>query len=108
MVIITTKHAIPLTGVIYLWNLNAHSMSYQRKKPIPENQQRVLFVIGKKVRELRKSKGLSVEKFCSKYNLARIAYTNLEAGQNFHMTTLLTIIDCHPEVGSLKNFFQDI
>lgn len=83
-------------------------MTYDRKKTIPDNQQAILTAIGRKIHDLRKGSGLSLEKFCVENKLPRISYSNLEAGRNFQMTTLLTIIEKHPEVKSLADFFSDI
>jgi transcriptional regulator with XRE-family HTH domain len=81
---------------------------YERKKPIPENQQAILASIGGKIFELRKGTNLSIERFCVKNDIPRISYSNLEAGKNFQMTTLLKIIESHPDVKSLRDFFSDI
>jgi len=83
-------------------------MAHERKKTIPENQQEILKAIGNKIRDLRKSTGFSIERFCVKNDIPRISYTNLEAGKNFQMTTLLKIIESHPAVNSLSEFFKDI
>jgi len=83
-------------------------MAYQRKNPIPERHQEILDVIGKKILDLRKSKGLSIERFCAKNDIPRISYSNLESGKNFHMTTLFKVLDAHPEIKSLESFFKGL
>lgn len=83
-------------------------MAYKRKNPISDKDQRVLRSIGNKIYELRKGTDLSLERFCSKNDIPRISYTNLEAGKNFHMTTLLKVLDAYPEVKSLESFFAGI
>lgn len=83
-------------------------MAYTRKNPIPDQQQKILDAIGKKILELRRSTELSLERFCAKNDIPRISYSNLESGKNFHMTTLLTVLDAHPNVKSLENFFKDL
>lgn len=83
-------------------------MAYTRKNPIPDQQQEILDAIGKKVLELRRSTELSLERFCAKNDIPRISYSNLESGKNFHMTTLLTVLDAHPEVKSLEKFFKGL
>ena len=83
-------------------------MVYERINPIPEKHQAVLDVIGKKIIDLRNTTGLSIERFCSKNEIPRISYSNLEAGRNFHMTTLLKVLDAHPEVKSLNSFFSGL
>jgi len=83
-------------------------MAHERKKHIPENQQEILLAIGKRILELRRETGLSIERFCVKHDLPRITYSNIESGKNFHMTTLLAIIEAHPDVKSLADFFKDI
>lgn len=83
-------------------------MNYERINPIPDGHQEVLDAIGKKIRELRKPTGLSIERFCAKNDIPRISYSNLESGRNFHMTTLLKVLDAHPNIKSLSNFFKSL
>jgi hypothetical protein len=83
-------------------------MVYERINPIPEQHQAVLDAIGKKILDLRNTTGLSIERFCAKNEIPRISYSNLEAGRNFHMTTLLKVLDAHPEVNSLNSFFSGL
>lgn len=83
-------------------------MRYERKSPISEQHQHVLLAIGTRIHELRKKTGLSVERFCSKNDIPRISYTNLESGRNFHMTTLLKVLDAYSEVKSLGDFFKSV
>jgi hypothetical protein len=80
-------------------------MVYERINPISHHHQLLLDAIGKKVLDLRKTTGLSIERFCAKNDIPRISYSNLESGKNFHMTTLLKVLDAHPEVKSLNSFF---
>ena len=83
-------------------------MSYERKNPLPEEHQVILTAIGKKVQDLRKTTGLSIERYCVKNDIPRISYANLEAGKNFHMSTLLKVLSSHSEVKSLGQFFEGI
>lgn len=83
-------------------------MVYERKNPIPKAHQDILNAIGKKVQNLRQGTGLSIERYCVKYDIPRISYTNLQSGKNFHMSTLLKVISSHPEVKSLSKFFEGI
>jgi len=83
-------------------------MVYERKTPISKEDQAILKAIGHKILELRKSTGLSIERFCAKNDIPRISYSNLEAGKNFHMTTLLKVLDAHPQVKSLEHFFKGL
>lgn len=83
-------------------------MVYKRKNPIPDHHQKILNGIGKKILELRKTTNLSLERFCARNEIPRISYANLESGKNFHMTTLLKVLDAHPEVKSLKDFFGEL
>jgi transcriptional regulator with XRE-family HTH domain len=83
-------------------------MAYERKNPISDNDQKVLTAIGNKILELRKSTGLSLERFCSKNDIPRISYSNLEAGKNFHMTTLLKVLSVYKDIKSLSDFFRDL
>jgi hypothetical protein len=83
-------------------------MVYERKNPIPIEHQVILDAIGKKICNLRNSTGLSIERFCAKYDIPRISYSNLEAGKNFHMSTFLKVLDAHTEIPSLSDFFEGI
>jgi transcriptional regulator with XRE-family HTH domain len=83
-------------------------MAYERLKPISDHHQEVLNSIGKKILDLRNTTGLSIERFCAKNDIPRISYSNLEAGRNFHMTTLLKVLDAHTDVKSLESFFVGI
>jgi hypothetical protein len=83
-------------------------MAYKRKTPISKEDQDILTAIGNKILTLRKSTGLSIERFCAKNDIPRISYTNLEAGRNFHMTTLLKVISAHPGIKNLHDFFKGI
>ena len=83
-------------------------MVYKRKNPISVQDQKVLTAIGNKVYKLREATGLSLERFCSKNDIPRISYTNLEAGKNFHMTTLLKVLDAHKDIKSLNDFFSNL
>jgi len=83
-------------------------MAYQRINPISDDDQKILTAIGNKIFELRKSTGLSLERFCSKNDIPRISYTNLEAGKNFHMTTLLKVLAAYKDKKSLNDFFKNL
>ena len=83
-------------------------MAYERKNPISDNDQKVLTAIGNKILEIRKSTGLSLERFCSKNDIPRISYSNLEAGKNFHMTTLLKVLAVYKDIKSLSDFFGNL
>ena len=83
-------------------------MVYKRKNPISDNDQKILTAIGNKIFELRKSTGLSLERFCSKNDIPRISYSNLEAGKNFHMTTLLKVLAAYKDIKSLNDFFGNL
>ena len=79
-------------------------MAYTRKNPISKEHQAILSAIGVKVQSLRQKTGLSIERYCVKNDIARISYTNLQSGKNFHMTTLLKVLSAHPDVKSLSQF----
>jgi len=83
-------------------------MAYERKNPISDNDQKVLTAIGNKIYKLRKATGLSLERFCSKNDIPRISYSNLEAGKNFHMTTLLKVLSVYKDIKSLSDFFNNL
>ena len=83
-------------------------MVYERINPISERDQEVLAAIGKKILDLRNNTGLSIERFCVKNDIPRISYSNLEAGRNFHFTTLLKVLGAYPEVRSLSQFFSGL
>ncbi len=84
------------------------NMVYERKNPISVQDQKVLSAIGNKVYKLREATGLSLERFCAKNDIPRISYTNLEAGKNFHMTTLLKVLATFKDIKSLSDFFRDL
>ena len=83
-------------------------MVYERKNPISVYDQKVLSAIGNKVYKLREATGLSLERFCSKNDIPRISYSNLEAGKNFHMTTLLKVLAAYKDIKSLNDFFGNL
>jgi transcriptional regulator with XRE-family HTH domain len=83
-------------------------MAYQRINPISVQDQKVLTAIGNKIYKLREATGLSLERFCSKNDIPRISYSNLEAGKNFHMTTLLKVLAAYKDIESLNGFFSDL
>ena len=83
-------------------------MAYERKNPILDHDQKILTAIGNKILKLRKSTGLSLERFCSKNDIPRISYSNLEAGKNFHFTTLLKVLTVYKDKESLRDFFNDL
>lgn len=83
-------------------------MAYKRKNPISEEHQQILDGIGRKILDLRNTTNLSLERFCAKNDIPRISYSNLESGKNFHMTTLLKVLDAHPQVKSLEHFFKGL
>jgi len=87
---------------------NKSTMAYKRKTPISNEDQKILTAIGQKILELRKSTGYSIERFCAKNDIPRISYSNLEAGRNFHMTTLLNVLRAHIEIKNLYEFFKGI
>lgn len=71
-------------------------MTKPRIKKIPDEQLETIGKIAKLVRELRQEKGLSIERFCTRYEIPRITYGNLESGKSgFQITTLLSILSCH-------------
>ena len=84
------------------------NMVYKRKNPISVQDQKVLTAIGNKVYKLREATGLSLERFCSKNDIPRISYSNLEAGKNFHMTTLLKVLSIYKNIKSLNDFFKNL
>ena len=71
----------------------------------PEIEDR-LIRIGAKVKELRKSKGISYERMAYECNINRITYFSLEKGKNFQMRTLLLILRYHNI--TLEEFFKEI
>ena len=82
------------------------NMAYERKNPITDSDKIRLQQIGKRIIELRKRTGLTVEFFCGKNLIPRISYSALERGTNFHMTTLLKVLHVHDI--SLEEFFKGI
>ena len=108
MVIIVTLILNSRSGFFISLTYKCLIMVYERKNPISKNDQEVLTAIGRKIFKLRKATGLSLERFCSRNDIPRISYSNIEAGKNFHMTTLLKVLACYKSVKSLSDFFRDI
>ena len=71
-------------------------MTYQRKNEIPQEQLETIRRIAKVVKHLRLEKKMSIEKFCSKFGIARITYSNLESSNgSFQITSLLSVLEAH-------------
>jgi predicted transcriptional regulator len=71
-------------------------MAYTRKNEIPPEQKEVIQKIAELLVKLHKKKGLSIERFCVKYDIPRITYGNLLHGNSsFQITTLLSVIKAH-------------
>ncbi len=82
-------------------------MTVQRKNEIPIVQLEEIATIASKVMALRIAKGLSIERFCARYEIQRITYSNIEKGKSgFQITTLMTILTAHQM--DLKSFFQSL
>jgi transcriptional regulator with XRE-family HTH domain len=82
-------------------------MSYIRKNVISKEQLEIIDRIAKQVKKLRTEKDLSIERFCSMYQIPRITYGNLERGKtSFQITTLLSVINAHDL--DLKKFMLSI
>jgi len=81
-------------------------MAYERKNPISDSDKTRLEQIGHRVIELRESTGLTVEFFCGKNMIPRISYSALEKGKNFHMSTLLRVLEVHKI--TIEDFFKGI
>ena len=68
-------------------------------------EEKRLFAIGKKIRQLRIEMGYSsAEIFAYEHNLNRVSYWRIEKGCNITMISLLKILDIHKI--SLSAFFK--
>ncbi|NMC61063.1 MAG: helix-turn-helix transcriptional regulator [Candidatus Methanofastidiosa archaeon] len=79
------------------------------KKPtdLPEEHQKFLIRIGKKLRTIRKDQSKSYETMAEDIGLQRTTYNLLEQGKlNFQFSTLLQVLSYHKI--SISDFFKDL
>ena len=83
-------------------------MAYKRKTEIPPHQLELIKKIGAKLKTLRENDAkLSIERFCSRNEIPRITYGNIESGKgSFQITTLITILESYEM--DLKSFFEEL
>ena len=78
-----------------------------KPKAITPEYQELFIDIGKRIKDLRKSKGLGYIELAEEIGISRNAYNQLELGiSNFQFITLLAVLKYHG-IG-LTEFFQDI
>ena len=78
-----------------------------KPKEIALEHQELFYTIGKRIRELRKSKGMGYIEFAEQIGISRNSYNQLELGlSNFQFSTLLAVLKYHG-IG-LTEFFKDI
>jgi len=89
---------------IYLYAVNN---LFMRPKEITPEYQELFIDIGKRIKDLRKSKGMGYIEMAEEIGISRNAYNQLELGiSNFQFITLLAVLKYHG-IG-LTEFFQDI
>lgn len=78
-----------------------------KPKEIAPEYQELFQSIGKRIRELRKSKGIGYIEMAEQIGISRNSYSQLELGiSNFQFITLLAVLKYH-EIG-LTEFFKDL
>ena len=83
------------------------NFSSMKPKEISPEHQELFFEIGKRIRELRKSKGISYIELANQIGISRNSYNQVELGiSNFQFSTLLVILKYH-KIG-VKAFLKDI
>lgn len=78
-----------------------------KPKDIPQEHQELMIEIGKRIRELRKDKGMSYIEFAEQIGISRNSYNQLELGiSNFQFISLVTVLKYHGI--ELVDFFKDL
>lgn len=78
-----------------------------KPKDIPLEHQELMVKIGKRLRDLRKTKGLTYIEFAEQIGISRNGYNNLELGiSNFQFITLVTVLKYYEM--SVSEFFKDL
>lgn len=78
-----------------------------KPKEIPIEHQELMIEIGKRLRELRKIKGMTYIEFAEQIGISRNGYNNLELGiSNFQFITLVTVLNYYGI--SVSDFFKDL
>lgn len=78
-----------------------------KPKEIPIEHQELMIEIGKRLRDLRKTKGMTYIEFAEQIGISRNGYNNLELGiSNFQFITLVTVLKYHGI--ELVDFFKDL
>ena len=73
---------------------------------VEKHQEDNLIKLGKRLKDLRKSKGFTnYEQFAYTHNISRAQYGRYEKGGNISLKTLLKIIQIHNI--SVKDFFNE-
>lgn len=78
-----------------------------KPKEIPTEHQELMKEIGRRLKELRKTHGLSYIEFAEQIGISRNSYNQLELGiSNFQFLTLLMVLNHHRI--ELSDFFKDL
>ena len=78
-----------------------------KPKEIAPEYHELFHAIGKRIRELRKSKGMGYIEMAEQIGISRNSYSQLELGiSNFQFITLLAVLKYHG-IG-LTEFFKDL
>lgn len=76
------------------------------KEILPDHQE-LFLEIGRRIKEIRKTKGLSYIQLAEQIGISRNSYNQLELGiSNFQFKTLLTVLKYHGI--ELTDFFKDL
>ena len=85
---------------------NTVIIKYRPHKKINPEHQEFFTMIGQKIKELRKSKKISVIKLSSELGISRNAYSEIEHGRvYFNILSLLKVLDFH-EINIIQFFKQ--
>ena len=78
-----------------------------KPKEISPEHQELFFEIGKRIKELRKNKGISYIELANQIGISRNSYNQIELGiSNFQFSTLLAVLKYH-KIG-IEEFLKDI
>ena len=78
-----------------------------KPKEIPQDHQELMIEIGKRLRELRKSKDMSYIEFAKKIGISRNSYNQMELGiSNFQFISLKVVLQEHGI--RLEDFFKGL
>ncbi len=94
-----------ILGIIFY--LYTNKFSVMNPKEIPTEYQLMMTDIGKRIKQLRKNKGMGYIEFAKQIGISRNSYSQLELGKsNFQFISLLVVLKQHG-IG-LAEFFKDL